>query len=145
MNQTTIAGNLGADPEVRFTAKGTKVTTLRVAAKARKGGVDETIWWKVSVWGDQFDKMITFLKKGSSVIVTGDLNKPEIFTDREGKPQVSMSLNAYHVGFSPFGKSDGAKKEEQQSSVEPAFAGASSGSFTQSSSSSAFSDDDIPF
>ena len=51
MNQLTIAGHLGADPEVRFTSSGQKVTTLRVAARARKGAKDETIWWKVTVWG----------------------------------------------------------------------------------------------
>jgi single-strand DNA-binding protein len=63
MNQITIAGHLGADPEVRFTSSGQKVTTLRVAAKARKGSKDETIWWKVTVWGEQFDKMMTYFKK----------------------------------------------------------------------------------
>ena len=65
MNFINIAGNLGADPEVRFTSSGKKVTTLRVATKTRKGGNDETIWYRVTVWGEQFDKMISFLKKGS--------------------------------------------------------------------------------
>ena len=89
MNQTTVAGHLGADPEVRFTSNGQKVTTLRVAAKARKGGKDDTIWWKVTIWGEQFDKMMVYLKKGSPVIVTGEMSKPEIFMDREGKPHRS--------------------------------------------------------
>lgn len=106
MNQVIIAGHLGADPEVRFTSSGQKVTTLRVAAKARRGGKDETIWWKVTVWGEQFDKMIVYLKKGSPVIVAGDLSKPEIFTDREGRPQVSMNITAQNIMFSPFGRPD---------------------------------------
>lgn len=108
MNQITIAGNLGTDPEVRFTSSGAKVTTLRVASRSRRSGKEETIWWKVTVWGEQFDKMISFLKKGSSIIVVGDMNKPEIFTDKEGKPQVSMSMTAYHIMFSPFGKPEGS-------------------------------------
>lgn len=103
MNQTFIAGHLGADPEVRFTSSGQKVTTLRVGARARK---DETIWWKVTVWGEQFDKMIAYFKKGSSILVFGELNKPEIFTDKEGRPQVSMSITANNLLFSPFGRSD---------------------------------------
>lgn len=113
MNQTIIAGHLGADPEVRFTSSGQKVTTLRVGARARK---EETIWWRVTVWGEQFDKMITYFKKGSSIVVFGELNKPEIFTDKEGKPQVSMNITASNLLFSPFGKSDAQSSHSHASS-----------------------------
>jgi single-strand DNA-binding protein len=106
MNQIIIAGHLGADPEVRFTSSGQKVTTLRVAARARRSGKDETIWWKVTVWGEQFDKIIPYFKKGSPIIVFGELSKPEIFTDREGRPQVSMNITAQNIMFSPFGRPD---------------------------------------
>ena len=83
MNFIHIAGNLGADPEVRFTSTGKKVTTMKVATRSRrgKGGEEITIWWRVTVWGEQYDKMISFLKKGSAVVVYGDVHKPEIFTD----------------------------------------------------------------
>jgi len=106
MNFIHIAGHLGADPETRFTPSGKKVTTLRVATKGRKGGNEETIWWRVTIWGDQFDKMVSYLKKGSAVIVFGEVHKPEIFMDREGKPQVSLEITAVSVQFSPFGKSE---------------------------------------
>jgi single-strand DNA-binding protein len=119
MNQTTIAGHLGQDPEVRFTSSGKKVTTLRVAARVRRSAnKDDVIWWRVSVWGEEFDKMISFLKKGSPVMVVGDLNKPEIFTDREGKPQISMSMTGYNVMFSPFG-GGGSKGESTTETSEP--------------------------
>ena len=101
MNHIHIAGNLGADPETRFTSSGQKVTTLRVACRSRK---EETIWYKVTIWGDQFDKLLPYYKKGSSIIVVGELMKPEIFMDREGKPQISLQMVAFHIGFSPFGK-----------------------------------------
>lgn len=95
MNQITVAGHLGADPEVRFTSGGQKVTTLRVAARVRRGSKgDDTIWWRVTIWGEQFDKMIPYFKKGSPIIVFGELNKPEIFTNRDGQPQVSMNITA---------------------------------------------------
>lgn len=106
MNHITIAGHLGADPEVRFTSSGKKVTTLRVAARARRSGKDETIWWRVTVWGEQFDKIIPFFKKGSPIIVSGELDKPEIFVDREGRSQVSMNITAFNITFSPFGRPD---------------------------------------
>lgn len=112
MNQVMIAGHLGADPEVRFTSSGQKVTTLRVAARARRGKEDATIWWRVNVWGEQFDPMMPYFKKGGAIMVSGDLNKPEIFTDREGKPQVSMSITANSLLFSPFGKPASAHTSE---------------------------------
>jgi single-strand DNA-binding protein len=113
MNFIHIAGHLGADPETRFTSTGKKVTTLRLGSRARKGGKDETIWWRVSVWGEQFDKMMPHLKKGSAVMVFGEVHKPEIFNDREGKPQVSMDITATYIQFSPFGKPGGSGSEGQ--------------------------------
>ena len=153
MNQTTIAGHLGADPEVRFTSSGQKVTTLRVAARVRKSSKDkdETIWWKVTVWGEQFDKMIAYFKKGSAIIAFGEINKPEIFTDKEGRPQISMSVTAFHLSFSPFGKPDSSSsssdfRSQNTSSSEHAFAAApSETSMGQGRESPVFSDDEIPF
>jgi single-strand DNA-binding protein len=146
MNQITIAGHLGADPEVRFTSSGQKVTTLRVAARARRGGKDETIWWRVTIWGEQFDKMMPYLKKGSPVIVVGELSKPEIFTDREGRPQVSMNITASNVMFSPFGRPDQPSSESSHEAGEPAYAGAGEPvAHGQGKSSSSFDEDEIPF
>lgn len=129
MNQTIIAGHLGADPEVRFTSSGQKVTTLRVAARSRRAAkdkADETIWWRVTIWGEQFDKMIPHFKKGSPIIVFGELSKPEIFTNRDGQPQVSMNITAFNLQFSPFGRPDRPHNETREhetghSSSEPAF------------------------
>jgi single-strand DNA-binding protein len=119
MNYLTIAGHLGADPEVRFTSSGKKVTTLRVATHTRRNGADDTVWWRVTIWGEQFDKMMPFFKKGSPIIVFGEMQKPEIFTDRDGKPQISMNMTATHIQFSPFGKPDRAGQEGQDA-AQPA-------------------------
>ncbi len=150
MNQITIAGHLGADPEVRFTSSNQKVTTLRVAAKTRKGGKDETIWWKVTIWGEQFDKMITYLKKGSPVIVMGELNKPEIFTDREGKPQVSMSMTASNLMFSPFGKPESSSSshhnnEASEPSNDNSYASIGDQVTYGQGKGLSFNDDEVPF
>lgn len=155
MNQITIAGHLGADPEVRFTSSGQKVTTLRVAARARRSGKDETIWWKVTIWGEQFDKIIPYFKKGSPIIVVGELNKPEIFTDREGRPQVSMSITALNIMFSPFGRPDSQGTGEGSSSEAGAHSHGSHHevphaplheiSHGQGKVDSAFNEDEIPF
>lgn len=128
MNQIIVAGHLGADPEVRFTSSGQKVTTLRVAARVRRSSKDkdDTIWWRVTVWGEQFDKMIPYLKKGSPIIVCGELNKPEIFTDREGRSHISMNITATNLQFSPFGRPDQPSLGESKdpgSQSEMAYAG----------------------
>lgn len=148
MNQMTIAGHLGADPEVRFTASGQKVTTLRVAARVRRSSKgDETIWWRVTIWGEQFDKMIPHFKKGSPIIVFGELSKPEIFTDRDGRPQVSMNITANHVLFSPFGRPDGQGHEAGAGEPEMAYAAGAHKEAGRGKPvpADAFNDDEIPF
>ncbi len=140
MNFIHIAGRLGADPEVRFTSSGQKVTSLRVASNSRKGGKEETIWWRVTLWGEQYDKIVPHLKKGGAVMVFGELSKPEIFTDREGKPQISMNITASNIQFSPFGNKSAEKgSSEVQEAPSMAFASPYQGEQKDSV------DDEVPF
>lgn len=106
-----IAGFLGADAEERFTSTGKRVIGLRVATKVRHSNQDETVWWKANIWSDRFDKMVPYLKKGAAVIIVGEMGKPEVYTARDGSQQVSLTMNAEMVKFSPFGKpqNDGPK------------------------------------
>lgn len=132
MNHAVIAGHLGSDPETRFTSSGQKVTSFRVGCRSRK---DDTIWWRVTVWGEQFDKMMPYFKKGSSIIVHGEIAKPEIFNDKEGKPQISMQLTASHISFSPFGKGkEGEKRDEREDKGR-----------SNHQEEAALSDEEIPF
>jgi single-strand DNA-binding protein len=128
-----IAGHLGKDPEVRFTPSGQKVTSFTLATNHRKGKEDVTIWVRVTVWGDRLDKVISYLKKGSAVVVIGKMNPPSSYVDKEGKTQTSLEVTAEMIEFSPFGKSDrGAEGQATQSSFqqqeygyeEPSFNGA---------------------
>jgi len=156
VNIIHIAGHLGADPEVRFTSSGQKVTTLRVAARVRRKGNDDTIWWRCTVWGEQFDKMIPYLKKGSPIVVIGEVSKPEVYTNKEGNPQVSMELTVMSIQFSPFGRSSdrqsaAASEAPSATTTETtkevfqttsAFTGISQGSAEASTNST---DEEIPF
>lgn len=105
-NHIIVLGHLGSDPETRFTSSGQKVTSFRLASNSRRGGNTETIWWRVTIWGDTLDKMISYLKKGSGVIVMGELQKPEIFTTRDGSNQVSLNIVAVNLSFNSSGKGD---------------------------------------
>jgi len=111
MNIVEIAGHLGADPEVRFAASGQKIISLRVATNVKRQGKEETIWWRVTIFGDRFDKMLAYMKKGSSIIVIGEMNPPQIWTDKEGKQHVQLEIVAEMIRFSPFGKSDRSQQE----------------------------------
>lgn len=113
MNTIYVAGNVGGDPVSRFTPSGAKVTTFNIATNVKKGENTITIWYKITIWGDRFDKMMTYIKKGSSLIVIGELQKPEIWTDKEGRSQVTLEVWAEILRFSPFGRSD---KEQSGSS-----------------------------
>lgn len=115
-----IAGFLGSDPEDRHTATGKRVITLRVAARVRQGGRDETVWWRVNIWGDRFDNLLPHLKKGSAVIIIGEMAKPETYVGKDGQTQISLTLNAEMVKFSPFGRPD-----------RPGEQGATSSSYTR--------------
>lgn len=124
-----IAGRLGRDPETRFTPSGLKVTNLTIATTVRKGGKEETVWWRVTVWGERFDKMISYLKKGSAVIAIGEMSKPEIWNNKEGQPQVSLELTADIIRFSPFGNPEANKQEQTgaQATQSPSSYGNDSG------------------
>lgn len=102
-----IAGHVGRDPETRFTPNGQKVTSFSIASTLKRGSKEETIWVRVTVWGDRFDKMMPYIKKGSALIVIGELSQaPQIYTDKNGDQQVSIDMTAEMLRFSPFGRGD---------------------------------------
>jgi single-strand DNA-binding protein len=102
----TLAGHIGKDPETRFTASGQKVTSFSIATNHRKGQEEKTVWVRITAWGDRFDKMLSYLKKGSGVVVTGKMNPPASYTDKEGRTQFSLEVTAEMIEFSPFGRND---------------------------------------
>src|SRR5881409_2099958 len=78
VNKVILLGNLGREPEMRFTPKGTKVTTFPMATSRRwkdaGGAVQQaTDWHRIVVWGRQAEVLAEHLKKGSQVHVEGRL------------------------------------------------------------------------
>lgn len=143
-----IAGHLGSDPEVRFTPSGQKVTSFRVATNIKRGDKEKTVWWRVSCWGDRFDKRLAYLKKGSAVIVVGEMGIPDIYTDKSGNQQISLEITAEIISFSPFGKG-GRSSGETPNQVAEAMVGASAepkpSGVQAGASQISFGGDDIPF
>ncbi len=100
----TLVGNLGVDPEVRFTADGKPVVTCRVASNYRRRDaesrewVDATNWYRVSTFGRLAERMSEQandgrLAKGTRVIVFGRL-EASAYMDRNNQPQPSLDVVA---------------------------------------------------
>jgi single-strand DNA-binding protein len=102
-NKVIIVGNLGRDPEMRYTPQGTPVCTFTIATNERRKSnageqQDITTWFKVTVWGKQAETVSQYLTKGRSVYVEGRLHVEE-WTDKEGKPRHTLEVNASDVHF----------------------------------------------
>ena len=97
-----IIGNLGADPEMRYTPNGRPVTQFNVAVnqstKNQQTGewVEETDWFRVSVWGDRAERTAESLRKGNKVFVEGRFKTRE-FEGRDGKTRTSLEITADSV------------------------------------------------
>jgi len=105
-----IVGNLGKDPEMRYTPNGAPVTSFNVASSRQytnsKGErVKETIWFRVSAWNKLAETCNNFLHKGSKVLVEGRLvpdaasGGPRVFTRQDGTSGASFEVNAATVRF----------------------------------------------
>jgi single-strand DNA-binding protein len=121
-----IVGNVGRDPEMRYTPSGAAVTSFSVASNRRytnSGGqkVDETIWFRISAWGKQAEICNTYLKKGSKVLIEGRLTadangSPRIWNRQDGTPAASFEVSATNVTFlSTRGESGGMEEGGEQS------------------------------
>jgi single-strand DNA-binding protein len=123
-HRITIVGNLGQDPEMRYTQTGQAVTNLSVATNRQYTASDgqqvkETIWFRVSVWGRQAESCNQYLRKGSRVLVEGRLNPdpttggPKIWTRQDGTAGANYEVTAQTVRF----LSTRAEDESYQSSA----------------------------
>ncbi len=102
--QITIIGNLGRDPEMRYTPSGVPVTSFSVAVNeswTSEDGQrqDKTIWFNVSAWRRQAEICNQYLTKGRRVLVVGRLQEPYIYTDQNGNPRASLQITAQEVRF----------------------------------------------
>ena len=114
--QCIIIGNLGRDPEMRYTPEGIPVTTFTVAVNRRwtdsSGGQSEKTWWfKVTCWRKLAEITNQYLKKGRQVMVIGEIDA-SAWLDQEGKPRASLDLTARDVRFLG-GREGGAAAEAE--------------------------------
>ena len=105
-----IIGNLGGDPQMRYTQDGTPVTSFNVATNRRwtsqSGEPQErTVWFRVSAWRKQAETCNQYLNKGSKVFVEGELTPdqesggPRVWTGNDGQTRASYDIRAWSVKF----------------------------------------------
>jgi single-strand DNA-binding protein len=98
-----LIGNLGTDPEMRFTPSGTPVTSFNVATNRVYTTSDgerkqETEWFRVTAWRKQAESCNQFLTKGKLVYVEGSL-RTRTWEDRDGQRRTTLEVNADRVLF----------------------------------------------
>lgn len=143
-NKIILVGNLGRDPELRYTPQGTPVCSFTLATNERKRdkageSQDVTTWFRVTLWGRQAETASQYLTKGRPVYVEGRLRVEE-WTDRDGKPRHTLEVHATDMQFIGGGRGEEAgggpppRREGSQGMSEPGGGGGGD-----------IGDDDIPF
>jgi single-strand DNA-binding protein len=128
-HKLTIVGNLGRDPEMRFTPSGQPVTNFSVAANRRYTGADgqvvnETAWFRVSIWGKQAEACSKYLRKGSKVLVEGTLvpdpgtGGPKLYKRGDGTLGASFDVRAVTVQFLSNGSNGNGEAEQELASED---------------------------
>jgi single-strand DNA-binding protein len=101
LNKAMIIGNLGRDPEMRYTPSGQAVTQFTVAVNRNFKGQngewqEETEWFRVVVWGQQAERAAEYLKKGNKVYIEGRLQTRQ-WEDQTGAKRYTTELVANQV------------------------------------------------
>ena len=115
LNKVQIIGNLGRDPEMRYTGQGAAVTTFSVAVNRTRKGPDgatseETEWFRVVLWDKLAETANEFLRKGNAVYVEGRLQSRK-YTDKEGVERASIEVVAHEL-LMLGGRNEGQKADE---------------------------------
>jgi single-strand DNA-binding protein len=154
LNKVMLIGNLGRDPEVKYTQSQMAIANLAIATTERKKGQDgqwsdHTEWHTVVTFGKTAENCGQFLAKGRKVFVEGSLRTRK-WQDKNGQDRYTTEIVAQNIQFLS-GKGEGSGRgDEISGGMERTFSSNDTPSFNPSTAGSgiapvAFDDDDIPF
>jgi len=137
LNQVSLIGNLGADPETVFTPNGNQITKFRVAVnetwKGNDGNQHEHVeWFRIVCFNGRGQACADYLNKGRRVFVQGP-QRTRTYTDREGEERRATEVIAFSVIFLDSPKQH--ERAEEAAPVEPSAGNHSDPGIT----------DDVPF
>ncbi len=164
INRVQLFGNLGADPELRYTPGQVAVCKLRIATTERRKGADgqwsdHTEWHRVTVFGKTAENCGQYLAKGRKVFIEGKLQTSK-WQDQSGQDRYSTDIIAQTVEFIGGGKGEGGSAGrssgpdfsnedmpmmDDQLEVANAPSKATAGKASTNAAPISFDDDDIPF
>jgi single-strand DNA-binding protein len=161
VNKVMLVGNLGRDPETRYTGGGQAVANFSVATsetyKDKNGERQKrTEWHKIVVWGKLAEIAQQYLKKGSLVFIEGRIQSRE-WQDKEGQKRTSFEIVASNfrmlgsraegaaAGGGAAARSGGDDLESHAAPADDSYSGGGSGSGATSGGAPEISDEDIPF
>ena len=162
LNRVMLLGNLGQDPELRFTQGGSAVLNIRMATTETyfdrdRNKKDRTDWHNVVVWGKRAEALSKILHKGSSIFVEGSIRNSS-FEGRDGQKRYKTEISARNIvltgsggrrgGDAPGPEPDYPEAYGGGGGGEPAFEEHGSSPPTSGAMNDAFGgpdEDDIPF
>jgi single-strand DNA-binding protein len=142
LNKVMLIGNLGKDPELRFTPSGRAVARFSLATSEswtdQQGQKqDRTEWHNVVVWGKQAESCGQYLSKGRQVFIEGSIRSRQ-YDDKEGQKRYITEVIAQRVQFLGGGRGEGGGRGAGAS-------GGGGGGGDESVPAPMPEDDDIPF
>lgn len=150
-NKIIVVGNLGKDPELRYTPQGVAVCDFSMATNEKKrdkaGEMQEVAtWFKVTLWRNLAENAAKYLTKGSQVFIEGRLSVEE-WTDRDGNNRNSLVVQGSDMHFLGSGAGTRSENPDRDSHGEAEFAGPANHADPPATEFArpAKADDDIPF
>jgi single-strand DNA-binding protein len=115
LNRVMLLGNLGADPELRFTQSGQAVLNMRLATTEsyldrNKVRQERTDWHNVVLWGKRGEALAKFLTKGTTIFVEGGL-RTSSYDDKEGNKRYKTEIHATNIVLAGRGRGGGGAGE----------------------------------
>ena len=136
MNKIILIGNLTRDPESRTTPSGHTVCNFDIAVNERRGGQDNTLYFRVAAWDKTGESCQRYLSKGRKVFVAGPLSY-RTYQANDGTTRVSLEVNANDVEFLS------SRNDDMAGGYAPA--PAAPAPMAQSSGFTAVETDELPF
>jgi single-strand DNA-binding protein len=98
VNKVFLIGNLGADPELRYSGNQTPVTSFSIATSKKVKDKEYVTWHRIVTWGKSAENCQKYLFKGSKVLIEGEISVRE-WTNKEGKKNYAHEVTAHKITF----------------------------------------------
>lgn len=148
--QITIVGNLGRDPEMRYTPSGVPVASFSVATSKRYQGQDgqwqeKTVWFRATAWRKTAETVSQYLTKGSKVLIIGEVEEPRTWVDKDGNTQASLEVTVQTIRFLSARGEGAGGNDFTREPVRAQGNGGKGGNRPQDMMDDGPTDEDIPF